>query len=465
MTRTLWIAAISSSLCGFYSGYDISTISAVLAIPATQEYFQWTNSFQKGFITSSYVLGAFISSFFGGYFIDRYGRRTMIIASSLIFALGASMQTASNGLPMLYVARILGGIGKGLSFSAAPLYNSEIAPKDKRGAFGFLRHLCVTVGMVVAGVAGYGVSHIDGTASFRTSLSMQVIPAVLVIVGMIFSPMSPRWLVSQGREIEARKHLARLLHLNENDGIVAMEVDKLTSSCPKKDAGGPSKWKLITDKSIRRVVLLSLAITGLQNFCGSATISYYGPDILKSAGVTDSQEQLLLNIGNSVSAMVFTLLGVFTIDKLGRKSSFVYGGTLICSILVALATLLALDDSSISREGRKYGVLTTLYSFNGIYSITWGPVTWLYLSEIFPQNVRATMMSLGVSANLMVNFFIAQLTPYMMTTIGWRIFVIYAVICLLASFAYYFILHETKNKSLEEITQLAVRQRISISKA
>ncbi|RKP23533.1 general substrate transporter, partial [Syncephalis pseudoplumigaleata] len=183
MSSRFYIAVSASALCGIYIGYDLGVISGILTMPASIEHFRWRNDTEKGFVVSSFVLGAFFSSMFSGLLADRFGRRNTIIGASVVFVLGGILQTAATGLVMLYIGRIIAGLTVGITYAVVPLYHSEISPRKQRGAIVFLKNLGINTGMLLAYAINYATSHLKGKASFRVTLAFQIIPAFLVVLG------------------------------------------------------------------------------------------------------------------------------------------------------------------------------------------------------------------------------------------------------------------------------------------
>ncbi|KAI9591330.1 general substrate transporter [Syncephalis fuscata] len=465
MSLTFFIAAASAALCGLYIGYDIGVMSGVLAMPASKEYFQWKNDFQKGFVASSFLLGALISSTTSGHIADRFGRRMSIIAASIVFLIGGALQTAATKLSMLYAGRIVAGLAIGITYAVVPLYHSEISPKTKRGAVIFFKNVAITFGMFSAYIINYGVSHLDGTIGFRVTLAIQLLPAFLVIIGMLISPSSPRWLMYTGHEKAARESLAKFRNWSEDDFRLITEIEEIKESCEQQKTLSKTFLISILKGNMRKRVLLSLSISLLQQMSGVNTITYYAPDIMRISEFTDSTEQLSMTIGNGATALLFCIVGVFLVDRVGRKALFAFGGIMMGLSMLILAILLALITSDSTSRSKGYGVLAMQYAFNAFYAFTWGPTPWVYVSEICPQHIRAKVLGISTTCSWLINFTVTQLSPYLIDALGWGIFAIYAGICILGGLWEYFVLVETKNKSLEEIGDFFTSSTISTEKS
>ncbi|RKP26219.1 general substrate transporter [Syncephalis pseudoplumigaleata] len=452
MHARLLLATISASFSGLYLGYDYGVIGGFFTLPISKEYFQWPNDTAKGFIASSYVLGGLLSCMMGGYVVDIIGRRMALIITGGFALVGGLLQTVAVNLAMIYAGRFISGLAVGVANVAGPLYIAEIAPKRWRGALGYAIEYSIGVGIVFAAVVSYGVYFIEGQASFRVLLAMQMVPAFFVAVGMWLSPASPRWLLYKGRSEEARHSLARLHGLPVDSAQVSEELAAIQKATEVDHQSAQSEWRSLIEDGMWRRLLIACGAGALMQLSGINALIYYSPDIFRMAGITEVTKQLALSIATSVANLVGASVGIAIVDRYGRRTILVSGGLLMGISLVVISILIGIHGNGEELETAVgYGVLAMECLYMTAFAFSWAAIVWIYVAEIFPQHVRGKALTIAFIMSWICNFCVSQITPLLLTSIGWGTFAILGGICILGSVWEYFVFPETKQKSFEQI--------------
>ncbi|KAI9591340.1 general substrate transporter, partial [Syncephalis fuscata] len=454
MYGLLILATLSAAFNGLYIGYDYGVIGGFFAIPASEAYFQWESDTAKGFIASSFVLGGLFSAIVAGSIADTIGRRMSIISTAVISAIGGLLQTIAVNIAMLYVGRFVSGLAVGMAYVVAPLYIAEVAPKQWRGTLVYFIQINLCLGLLVSTIINYGASFIKGNGSFRLILALQMLPPVFIITGMLFSPESPRWLIYKHKTALARRNLARFRNIQLNDPLLDKEIQIIQQSIEADNKPDQAKWHHLVKDGMWRRLLLASAIGSLQQLCGINAITYYSPDILSMSGITESSEQLALTIISGVTNLIGSITGTLLVDRFGRRTILVSGGLIMSSTLFTISILIATGAKEETSHAKAYGILAMMCLFVGAFSFSWGPVTWIYVTEIFPQHARGKAMAVSATLSWACNFIVSQVTPLLFTSLGWGSFLIYGGVCLIGSIWEYIVFPETKQKSFEEINAM-----------
>ena len=436
MNRNLskgWIFFFGA-LGGLLYGYDTGVISGALLfieddIPLT--------SFLEGLVVSSLLVGAIAGAGMSGYVSDRFGRRRVVFVIALIYIVGSLVLAFAPNVALLVVGRVILGLGVGGSTAIVPVYLSEMAPTEQRGALASLNQLMITIGIVLAYLINYAFTPIEG---WRWMLGLAAVPALVLMIGVLFMPESPKWLLKQNREKEARKVMA----LTRDD----QEIDDEVEQMKKIEAEKESTWDVLKAKWVRPMLIVGSGIAVFQQFIGINSVIYYAPTIFTKAGLEDSAS-ILGTVGIGVLNVLMTLVAIATIDKLGRKKLLLIGNVGMTGSLAALAAILFSFELTTTIA---WLTVVFLGLFIMFFSATWGPVVWVMLPELFPTKARGAATGFTTlllsAANLIVSLFF----PILLSAIGtaW-VFVIFAVI---GVFAFLFVLKyvpETKGRSLEDI--------------
>eukprot|EP00730_Choanoeca_flexa_P005434 TRINITY_DN11939_c1_g3_i3.p1 TRINITY_DN11939_c1_g3~~TRINITY_DN11939_c1_g3_i3.p1 ORF type:complete len:591 (+),score=108.95 TRINITY_DN11939_c1_g3_i3:65-1837(+) len=520
MNKTLILAAVMAALGGFLFGYDIGIISGALL--QLEEQYNLTD-FQKEMVVSLMLVGAIIASITGGFIVDRIGRRDAIVINAGIFFIGAAILTASNGLGVLLLGRVIVGFAVSLSAVAEVIYISEIAPARHRGALVSLNEMGITVGILVSYTVNF--AFIETPNGWRYMFGLSVLPALVQGVGMLYLPRSPRWLVMRHRAPEARSALLKLRSLDENAIVDEM---KLIEDAVKTQQAIPIS-ALITDKTLRKCLMIGCTIVLLQQFTGQPNVLYYGSTLFKAAGFKSDRDATLANLFIGLVKVIATAISLAKVDKLGRRALLLIGTVCMVISLIILASVTAANppdnsvgttampttvvnsSSMLERTGRRWNASSTqllgpaafdspwlvervrrrgshpakdaeaendvlftspavkwtslvcMLAFVVAYAFSYGPVSWLVLSEIFPDDLRGRAVSIATIFNWLGNLIVSVSFLSLMDGIGFSgTFFLYAAIGVLAFFFVLLIVPETKGKSLEEIQVLMSRSTLQL---
>ncbi|MYL21439.1 sugar porter family MFS transporter [Halobacillus litoralis] len=422
------------ALGGLLYGYDTGVISGALLfisddIPLTD--------FLEGLVVSSLLVGAIVGAGLSGYVSDRFGRRKVVFTIALIYIVGSFVLAFAPNVPFLVTGRVILGLAVGGSTAIVPVYLSEMAPTDSRGALGSLNQLMITIGIVLAYLVNYAFAPVEG---WRWMLGLAAVPAVVLAVGVMFMPESPKWLLKQNREKEARK----VMGLTRDE----QEIEKEMEQMKKIEAEKEGTWDVLKAKWVRPMLLVGSGIAIFQQLIGINAVIYYAPTIFTEAGLADSAS-ILGTVGIGILNVLMTLVAIATIDKLGRKKLLLIGNAGMVTSLAVLAAILFTAELTTAVA---WLTVVFLGLFIIFFSATWGPVVWVMLPELFPTKARGAATGFTTlllsAANLVVSLFF----PILLGAIGtaW-VFVLFAVIGILAFLFVYTYVPETKGRSLEEI--------------
>jgi len=448
------LMAIVAAMGGLLFGFDTGVISG--AIPFLQQSFGIPDGSIE-FITTAGLIGAVIGALIGGSVTDRLGRRKVLMASGVIFAVGALWSGASPSTSSLIAARLLLGIAIGTSSFAVPLYIAEISPCRMRGTLVSLFQLMITIGILVSYFSDFLFADESNPDCWRAMFYVGVIPAIILLMGMFFMPESPRWLLSRGKTEEGLSVLGR------TEGKDAITVLEAIRSEIENDRKNTSTWKDLFRKEWRYPLIIVIGISFFQQFVGINTVMYYSPKIFQMAGFDGSVAAIGASLGVGAINVLTTVLSVYFVDRIGRRSLFNIG---MIGIIVSLSLLGGSFLVNFGGAGKFVTVGCTLL-YVTFYAISVGPLGWLIISEVFPQFLRAKGSSLGSLCVWVFNsivtytfFKIAKLLSVPgseMVVNGESManpagsFFFYAFIALTGLIWGYFLLPETKGKALETI--------------
>jgi sugar porter (SP) family MFS transporter len=455
----LFLTAFVSALGGLLFGYDIGVINGVLVMGPFKKTFQWETATQEGFIVSSLQLGCFLGSLSSSFLCDYLGRRRSILVGALIFCVGGALQTAASTLPPLYLGRLIAGVSIGLMSMAVPLFLSEIAPKELRGRLVSMQQLAITVGILVAFCINFGTNKIPTDWSWRIPFGLQVVISVLMVVGMVFLPASPRWLLSRNRVEQANTALVKLRGGDTTD--VREEFDEMQDSIRLEREIGDGSWSELFINGMWKRFAIGLSLQMFQQLTGINAVMYYAPQILQKAGFEDVETSLLATAGTGVVNVIMTFPGMFLVDRLGRRPLLISGALLISATMAVLGAMIGIYGPEYTNKLAPYVCLAMMYLFTASFAYSWGPIGWIYPSEIYPLRIRAKATSMTTASNWLFNFIIAQIVPQLLKSINWGTYFIFAGFGLMMGAWVWLSVPETKGKSLEEIDELFGQRGIS----
>jgi sugar porter (SP) family MFS transporter len=428
------------ALGGLLFGYDTGVISgAVLFIK--QDFHM--SPFMQGAVVSSLLLGAMIGAGLAGRLSDRLGRRRLILIAAMTFTVGALGSALAPGIGVLLAARFVLGLAVGSAALVVPLYLSEIAPTEIRGAIASLNQLMITVGILVAYLVNAALA---SSGEWRIMLGAAVVPSLVLLVGMMFMPETPRFLVRSGEDEGAREVLDEL---RSDDDVAEREIREIREV---EDGESQAGLRDLTAGWVRPALLVAIGLAVFQQFIGINTIIYYAPTTLTDVGY-GSAAAIYASIAIGVLNVAMTVVAIKIIDRVGRKPMLLFGlvGMIASLTVLGLASLLLGKPTSPSDPGAVITLLC-LAAFIVSFAATWGPVVWVMLPEILPLNVRGTAMGVAIFLHWGANFLVAQTFPLLLAGFGpGPVFLGYAAI---GAVAFAFVLAfvtETKGRSLEEI--------------
>ncbi|KAF2007011.1 general substrate transporter [Amniculicola lignicola CBS 123094] len=459
-------AAIGGGLFGF----DISSMSGVLGTNGYKNYFGNPTGYRQGGITASMPAGSLVGSLVSSFLADRLSRKTAIQTAAVIWIIGAIFQTASNGVALLCFGRVVAGVSVGIASAIVPVYQSEIAPKEIRGRVVSLQQWAITWGILIQYFIQYGASFTgggpkapnQGTAAFRIPWAIQIVPAVVLLVGMFFFPRSPRWLAKKDRWEEAIQVLAHLHGGGDvNHPKVLAEYREIEEALKFEREQATTSFAALAEPRILKRVLLGMSIQMWSQLCGMNIMMYYILYIMKSAGIAD---ELLTSSIQYIINVMLTLPAIIWLDRFGRRPSLLLGSFGMMSFLFISGAIQASygiknpnpDDKEISwvikgHPGASKGIVACSYLFVATFATTWGPTSWTYPSEIFPVKVRAKAVSLATASNWTWNMALAFGVPPLLWEINWKMYMIFATFNGLALVHMFLAAPETKGKTLEEM--------------
>lgn len=426
--------SISAALAGFLFGFDTVVISG--ADKQLQALWNTSDAFHGSVVMAMALWGTVVGAIFGGIPTNKWGRKNTLVIIGILYFVSALGSGLVNDPISFAIFRFLGGLGVGASTIAAPAYVSEISPANKRGRLVSLYQFNIVLGILIAFLSNYLLRN-TGAQPWRWMIGIEALPALLYILFVIFIPRSPRWLISRGRIEEAEKVLSMINpHIDSRKEL--REIQELDA----KEQTGEN----IFLKKYRFPLILAFLIAFFNQLSGINAFLYYAPRIFESAGLGESTA-LLSSIGIGVVNLLFTLLGVFLIDRLGRTQLLLYGsiGYIISLSLVAAAFFL--------NWGGMW-VPVFLFLFIASHAIGQGAVIWVFISEIFPNRLRASGQAFGSSTHWVLAAIIPSSIPFLFSTIGpGYVFAFFAFMMVLQLVFVIFMMPETKGKSLEELSE------------
>jgi SP family sugar:H+ symporter-like MFS transporter len=453
------LISTSAAIGGFLFGFDSGVINGT--VDALRAAFN-SDAVGTGFNVASMLLGCAVGAFFAGTLADKFGRKWVMIATALTFIVSAwGSGIAASSLEFV-IYRVLGGLAVGAASILGPAYISEIAPSKYRGRLASLQQLMIVLGLFAAFLSNYYLADVAGGSSatfwggyqtWQWMFWMEIIPAAIFFVTLLFVPESPRYLVAAGRPDEAREILARISHPNDAEAKVAdiqatLEKDRKPRLSDILDK--------VTGK-LHPVVWVGIVLSILQQFTGINVVMYYGATLWQAAGFSES-DALMQNVIIGAVNVSFTFLAIALVDKLGRKA-LLLGGALgqavmlgVMAVIFGSAELDAAGNLILSDAMGLYALLAAM-GYIGFFATTWGPVLWVMLGEMFPNQFRGAALAVCGILHWTSNFAITMSFPIMLTSIGLGYsYGIYAAFGLLAYFVVKKFVIETKGRTLEQMS-------------
>ncbi len=435
--KYIFFISLVASLGGLLFGYDLANVSG--AIDFFSKHFQ-LDQLSVGWAVGCISVGAAAGALIAGKLSDMIGRKKLLIISATLFAITGVGTGWAGSFLVFIIFRIFSGIAVGFATVVCPIYIAEMSPAIFRGRLVAYYQLAITFGVLLAYVSNYLLLH-SGINNWRWMFSSQSIPAILFFTGLLFVLESPRWLIMKGRDSEARQVMERIGGSRfANDEFSAIQSN---SSHPLKESIGN-----LFKKNVLHIVIAGIGIAMFSQLGGPLVA--YAPEIFKAAGMAQSSA-FFQSIAIGIVLFLFTIVAIATVDKVGRRTLLLWGISLLLFFTLALSLAFHFHISG-------FWILIFSLGYLAVYAATVGAVSWVVLSEIFPNHIRGTAMSLATLSLWVANFLITASFPVLRENFGMSMsFGIYVPLFFVFFLFVYFRIPETKGKSLEEIERLLVR--------
>lgn len=422
-------------------------------IDPTDNYPNVTSN-QKSLIVSILSAGTFFGALFSAPIADNIGRRYAMIVNTAVFVLGVILQTAATHIPLFVAGRFFAGLGVGLLSATIPLYQSEAVPKWIRGTVVGSYQLAITIGILLASIVLNSTKDREDTGSYRIPIAVQFAYAIIMWIGTLLLPETPRYLIKKGDNEAAARSLSRLRRLPVDHPQLVEELAEIRANHEYELRVGTSSYLACYRPPIRKRQLTGIALQALQQLTGVNFIFYYGTSYFTQSGISNP---FIVSLITAIVNVCSTFPGLYLVETWGRRPLLMFGaiGMSVCQLIVASVGT-ALPNSEVANK--------TLIAFVCIYifffACSWGPCAWVVTGEIFPLKARAKGLSMTTASNWLLNFAIAYATPYLVdpgvgnANLGSKVFFIWGGFCVICTAFVYFCIYETKGLSLEEVDEL-----------
>jgi SP family sugar:H+ symporter-like MFS transporter len=447
-----------ATIGGFLFGYDSG------AVNGTQEGLRTAFGLGDaglGFTVGSLLIGCFIGAFFAGRLADLMGRRNTMMIAAALFLLGAIVQGVAPSQVIFVIARLCGGMAVGAASVLSPAYISEVAPAGIRGRLTTVQQIMIITGLTAAFVvnyflaksAGQSTAHFwGGIEAWRWMYLMQALPAAIFLVALFMIPESPRYLVSKGQQERAETVLTNLF----GSGVARSKLEEIRSTYAEDHRPRLSDIKA-PGGGIRKVVWAGIMLAAFQQFVGINVIFYYGATLWQLAGFTEDQS-LQINIVSGAVSIAACFLTIAVIDKIGRKPILLIGSAGMAVTLFAM--VYAFSHGSLDPKGnlvlsKDLGTIAVVAAnlYVIFFNFSWGPVMWVMLGEMFPNQIRGSALAVCGFVQWFSNYLIAQSFPVMAKNLGLTIsYSFYAVSAVISYFLVQWLVHETRGVELEQMS-------------
>ncbi|KDQ16134.1 hypothetical protein BOTBODRAFT_269012 [Botryobasidium botryosum FD-172 SS1] len=451
-----FFVATFAAIGSFLFGYDSGIIGSVISPNFKQFhiYFKDPNDNTLGAVVSTFAGGCFFGAMAAGWLADRVGRKRTIQIGSLVAVFGTALQTGARNIGMLMGGRVVAGLAVGVLSMIVPLYQSEISPPHLRGFLTGMTQFMIGLGFFVANWVGYGCQYLDNDAQWRVPLGIQIIPAILLFLGMFGLPFSPRWLIEKGRNEEALA-VVHLLHDNAtNSEFIESEFNKMLEQIKYEKSHMSSKISdLWATKPMLKRTLTGMAVQICTQFTGINVSTYFQPSLYAALGYSGNTILLITGINGALGQVVTLVFIYFILDRVGRRLPLIVGafGMAACLSIEAAINARFPGETSTNKSAQQAGVAFIILFGSLFFSTSFGPVSWVYQSEIFPMRIRAIGTSVSTMSNWAINVMISQISPLGLNRLGWKFYLVFICTNLANALIVIFFFPETKGKTLEEM--------------
>ncbi|EMD40622.1 hypothetical protein CERSUDRAFT_44561 [Gelatoporia subvermispora B] len=435
-------------------GYDQGVMSALLTANQFENVFPQVivnnttpanHATLQSFIVAIYEIGCLIGALSNLWIGDRLGRRRTIVLGGIIMIIGAILQTTSFSYAQMVVARIVTGLGNGLNTSTVPAYHAECSSAAKRGSFIMIEGSLITFGIMIS----FWMS--GSSAQWRVPIALQVVLAVVMVIGVFFLPESPRWSVRQGRDTEALAVIAALEDKPYTDVSVQQTYHGIREAVLAESHSGPSGMSPLREvftggptQNFRRA-FLGVVNQCFQQITGINLITYYATLLFQRLGLDDVKSRIIA-AANGTEYFLASLIAIALIDRVGRRKLMLFGAVGQCITMVLLAVLGSVDTS-----GAQVASAVFLFVFNSFFAIGWLGMTWLYPAEIVGLRIRAPANAFSTASNWIFNFVVVMVTGPAFNNISWGTYIVFAALNAFIIPIVYFFFPETAGRSLEDM--------------
>ncbi|KAF2840908.1 general substrate transporter [Patellaria atrata CBS 101060] len=465
----VYVVCSFAAIGGALFGMDIASMSAVLGTSAYKHYFNYPKSYMQGLITSSMPMGSIFGTFSSSFIADRYSRKIAIQIACVLWIMGSAIQSGCNGLPALCLGRAVAGVGIGIASAVVPMYQAEIAPKEIRGRVVTIQQWGITWGILIQYFIQYGASFAgggadnptQGTIAFRLPWAIQIVPGLILGISLFWLPYSPRWLASQDRWEESVTVLANLHARGDvkHPKVLAQyrEIEEALRFEKEVAAAG---WAALLEARMAKRVLLGMSVQFWSQLSGVNIMMYYIVYIMEGTNIGSplltASVQYIINVVMTVPALLW-------LDRWGRRATLLLGAFSMSVFLFISGALqgafgepITDPDSDltwhiVNNPPVSKVVVACSYMVVATFATSWGPVSWIYPSEIFPNKIRAKAVSLSTATNWIANCVLAFAVPPLLYNINWKMYMVFGTFNALALIQVFLTLPETKNISLEEM--------------
>ncbi|EEI20156.1 sugar porter family MFS transporter [Lentilactobacillus hilgardii] len=452
---SIFFIFVFGALGGLLFGFDTGIISGASSL--IENDFS-LNIEQTGFITSSVLIGSSIGALSIGTLSDRFGRKRLLLVASILFLLGSGLSMTAVGFASMVTARIILGFAVGSASALTPAYLAELADAPHRGSLGTMFQLMITAGILLAYVSNLGFLHHNllGIRDWRWMLGSALIPAAILFIGSLILPESPRYLVEKGNIDEARNVLHELRkNTNEDPDKELTAIQKIANQ-PK---GG---WKELVTFA-RPAVIVAIGLMLLQQLVGINSVIYFLPQVfIKGFGFAEGNA-IWISVGIGIVNFLCTILAYQIMDKFNRRTILLFG-SIVMAISIGILSVLNFT-LTVQAAAVPTMILIAIYIFG--FAVSWGPICWLMLGEIFPLNVRGVGNSIGSAANWIGNFIVSQFFLVLLNMFHNNVggpFAVFTFFAILSIFFVIYMVPETRGKTLEDI-EMEMRQKAALKKS
>ncbi|KAI7785889.1 sugar transporter [Diaporthe eres] len=491
LVKNARVFAIAAFACigGVLYGYNQGMFSGVLAMPSFQQHMgeydpvdPKADQTKKGWLTAILELGAWLGTLLSGFVAEAISRKYGILVAVTVFVIGVVIQiTAVTGAGhnSILAGRFITGMGVGSMAMIVPIYNSEVAPPEIRGALVSLQQLAICFGIMVSFWIDYGTNFIGSTAleaqsdaAWLTPICLQIAPALVLFFGMLFMPFSPRWLVHHDREDEARRVLARLRALPADHELVELEFLEIKAQSMfekrtvaekfphlrEQTAWNTFKLQFVAIKSLFQTramfkrVIVACVTMAFQQWTGINAVLYYAPTIFSQLGLDSTETSLLATGVVGIVMFLATIPAVLYVDRVGRKPVLTTGAVGMATCHIIIAVIIAKNRTQWETQAAAgWAAVVMVWLFVVFFGYSWGPCAWILVAEIWPLSARPYGVSLGASSNWMNNFIVGQVTPDMLSAMPYGTYILFGLLTYLGAVFIWYFVPETKRLTLEEM--------------